>query len=108
MLPLRKEVNHAQQKYGRTHAGHQSPRWPAHYEAEALARLEEHYKDQLLIVAGEIHAVGQQAQELRLAISTHEAGLVLDYIEKHQLAGISIETAEEVINALFPDRFIEP
>src|SRR3954471_25045742 len=74
----------------------------------AFSRLTEHFKDRLLISAGDTQLIDQQAQELRLAITTAEAGQVLDYIAAKELARISIETTEEVINALFPDRFIEP
>lgn len=74
----------------------------------ALARLEEHFGEKLLTVAGDTDSIDQQAQELRLAITTHEASQVLDYIAEKNLARISIETTEEVINALFPDRFVEP
>ena len=74
----------------------------------ALARLEEHFKDRLLIVASDVQTVESQAEELRLFISSEEAARVLDYLGEKKLAGLGIETTDEVINALFPDRFIEP
>jgi DNA integrity scanning protein DisA with diadenylate cyclase activity len=75
---------------------------------EALTRLEEHYSQKLLVVAGDTHLIEQQAQELRLAITTHEASQVLDYLAEKELLQIPIETTDEVINSLFPDRFQEP
>ena len=74
--------------------------------ADALARLENRFKDQLLIVAGDTQQVVRFAEELRLAITTPESATVLDYIGP--LAGITIENVEEAINTLFPGRFIEP
>ena len=74
----------------------------------ALARLEQVYTDQLLIVAGDESKVTKYAEELRLAITTPESAAVLDYIGHSALAGITIEQVEEAINVLFPGRFIEP
>ncbi|MHA3771616.1 hypothetical protein ACXR0O_08775 [Verrucomicrobiota bacterium sgz303538] len=73
-----------------------------------LARLEEHFQDSLLIVAGNVTQVAEYAEQLRLAITTPECGLVLDYVAHESLAGIHIDQVEDAINALFPDRFIEP
>jgi hypothetical protein len=75
-------------------------------EPHALTRLENHFKDSLLVVAGDIKLVASQAEELRLAIITTECGQVLDHLAP--LARISIDQTEEAINTLFPDRFIEP
>ncbi len=72
----------------------------------ALARLERLFQDSLLVVAGDITLIASQAKELRLAINTTECGLVLDHLAPH--ARISLDQAEEAINALFPDRFVEP
>lgn len=74
----------------------------------AFARLEEHYKSKLLLVAGDIELVQQQAHTLRLAISKEEAAQVLDHISEEKLVGLDIETTEEVINGLFAGRFQEP
>jgi hypothetical protein len=76
--------------------------------ADALARLESRFNDQLLIVAGDTQQVASFAEELRLAISTPESATVLDYIGTEALAGVTIEHVEEAINTLFPGRFIEP
>ena len=46
----------------------------------AFARLKEHYKSKLLIVAGDETTVAKYAKELRLAITTPESAAVLDYI----------------------------
>ena len=72
----------------------------------ALARLERHFQDSLLVVAGDINLVASQSEQLRLAITTAECGLVLDYLAPQ--ARISIDQTEEAINTLFEDRFIEP
>ena len=47
-----------------------------------------------------------QAENLRLAITTTECGLVLDHLAPQ--ARITLDQTEEAINTLFPDRFIEP
>jgi hypothetical protein len=75
-------------------------------EPHAMARLEDHFKDSLLVVAGDTKLIASQAEELRLAIITHECGKVLDHLAPH--ARISLDQTEEAINTLFPDRFIEP
>lgn len=74
----------------------------------ALARLEIYFKDSLLLVAGDESDVSQYAEDLRLAIIEKERGPVLDYIQEHQLARITIDEVEEAINALYPNRFVEP
>jgi hypothetical protein len=75
-------------------------------EPHALARLEDHSKDSLLVVAGDVKLIASQAEELRLAIITPECGQVLDHLAPQ--ARISIDQTEDAINTLFPDRFIEP
>ena len=70
----------------------------------ALARLEDEFRDSLLVVAGDVNIVARHAEHLRLAITTEECGVVLNHIS----AQISIDQVEETINSLFPDRFIEP
>jgi len=77
-------------------------------DPHVLAKLEDHFKGSLLVVAGTETDVAQYAEELRLAIIDEERGPVLDYIQQHQLAHVTIDQVEEAINALFPDRFIEP
>ena len=77
-------------------------------EPHALARLENHFKSSLLVVAGNETDVAKFAEELRLAIIETERGLVLDYIQQHGLSKLTIDQVEEAINALYPDRFIEP
>jgi hypothetical protein len=57
----------------------------------ALAKLEWHFKDQLLIVAGDVNDVERHAEKLRLAITTPEAGLVLDHIGGTSVVAITIE-----------------
>jgi len=75
-------------------------------EPNAVGRLEDRFKDSLLGVAGDIKLIASQAEELRLAITTAEWGLVLDHLAPH--ARISLDQTEEAINTLFPDRFQEP
>ena len=72
----------------------------------ALARLENQFKDSLLVVAGDINSIASQAEQLRLAITTAECGRVLDHLAPK--AHISIDQTEDAINTLFEDRFIEP
>ena len=50
--------------------------------------------------------VAKHAEELRLAVTTAECASVLDHVAPH--IRITIDQAEESINTLFPDRFIEP
>jgi hypothetical protein len=57
-------------------------------------------------LAGDVVTIASHAKELRLAINTTECGQVLDHLAPQ--ACISLDQAEEAINALFPDRFIEP
>ena len=73
---------------------------------DALARLEDHFKDSLLVVAGDTSQVAAHAETLRLAISTSECGLVLDHLAPQ--VRISLDQTEDAINTLFDDRFIEP
>ena len=73
---------------------------------DALARLEDHFQDSLLVVAGDITTVASQAEKLRLAIITAECGLVLDHLAP--LVCVTIDHVEDAINTLFDDRFIEP
>ena len=72
----------------------------------ALARLERHFENSLLVVAGDVNLIASQAEELRLAIITTECGAVLDHLAPQ--TRISLDQTEEAINTLFPDRFIEP
>jgi hypothetical protein len=74
----------------------------------ALARLEIFFKDGLLLVAGNETDVAEYAEHLRLAIIENERGPVLDYIKEHRLAQVTIDQVEEAVNALYPDRFVEP
>jgi hypothetical protein len=75
-------------------------------DPHALARLEDRFKDSLLIVAGDTQLVASQAETLRLAITTTECGLVLDHLAPQ--VRISLDQTEETINTLFPNRFQEP
>jgi len=71
---------------------------------QTLARLEDEFKDSLLVVAGAVNTVARDAEKLRLAITTEECAVVLDHLDVE----ITIDDTEEAINSLFPDRFQEP
>ena len=74
----------------------------------ALARLERHFENSLIVVAGDVQTVAEHAEKLRLAVITSECGVVLDFIAQRKNARISIDHVEDAINTLFEDRFIEP
>ena len=73
---------------------------------QTLAKLEDEFKESLLVVAGDVQSVAQQAEQLRLAITTNECAQVLDSLAPE--IRITLDQTEEAINTLFPDRFIEP
>jgi hypothetical protein len=75
---------------------------------DALAKLEAHFHDQLLMIVGDSAHVADFAEQLRLAITTPEISTVLDHIAREGTIGMSIDHVEDAINTLFPDRFIEP
>jgi hypothetical protein len=77
-----------------------------HAPPDALERLEDHFEDLLLVVAGTTQTIASFAEELRLAITTDEYGLVLDHLAPQ--VRITIDQTDEAINTLFPDRFVEP
>jgi len=54
-----------------------------------LQRLEDHFHDQLLIIAADVPLLQPYAQELRLTINTEEFAAVLDHLAGH--AGWTIE-----------------
>jgi hypothetical protein len=64
-------------------------------------------KDSLLIVACTTQTVAKHAEQLRLAITTPECAIALDYIGSKAMAGITIDHVEDAINTLFPGRLIE-
>ena len=70
----------------------------------SLARLEDEFKESLLVVAGDVNTVARDAEKLRLAITTDECAVVLDHLDVE----ITIDDTEDAINSLFPDRFVEP
>ena len=75
-----------------------------HAPQDALARLEDEFKDSLVVIAGDVNTVARDAEKLRLAITTEECGVVLDHLDVE----ITLDDTEEAINTLFPDRFVEP
>lgn len=74
----------------------------------ALTRLDEHFKDVLLINAGDVHDIAKHAEKLRLTITDDEGALVVDHLAQIQAISITIDHVEDAINSLFEDRFIEP
>ena len=77
-------------------------------KTSALARLEEHFRDNLILNAGNTDFVASTAENLRLAITTEECPAVLDYIAQKSMVAINIEHVDTAINELFDNRFIEP
>lgn len=71
----------------------------------ALARLERHFECFLIVVGGDINLVAHHAEQLRLAITTDECGLVLDHLARQ--IRITMNQTENAINTLFKGRFIE-
>lgn len=72
----------------------------------ALMKLEECYRDDLLVIAGNIETIADDAKELRLDISKEECGAVLDSIATEAM--VTLEHVETAAYALFGNRFIEP
>ena len=78
-------------------------------QATALSRLEHHFRDRLLVDAGNVDTVGAYAEQLRLRITEDERATVLDYIAEKKKVMITIDVTEDTINERFGwDRFIEP
>ena len=76
-------------------------------QTAALARLEHHFRDRLLVNAGDVSTVGTYAEELRLYITEDERATMLDYIGERRTVAVNIDIVEAAINELFVDRFIE-
>ena len=77
-------------------------------QTTALDRLEHHFRDRLLIDAGDVATVGTYAEELRLRITEDERSVVLNYVAERWVVVVNIDIVEAAINDLFVDRFIEP
>jgi len=76
---------------------------------QALVELEEHYRNALLVNAGDVDVVSAFATQLRLRVASEECGAVLDYMASKNMVGITIDHTEDAINELLgEDRFIEP
>ncbi len=76
---------------------------------DALKKLANHYRNQYLVNAGGVQFVASSAEQLRLNITTEECSLVLDYIARKSVVGITVDHVETAINELLgEDRFIEP
>ena len=79
-----------------------------HGSHEQEKQLMKHFKDRLILDAGNAKLVAKYAKKLRLNISKEECSQVLDAIAQRELVGITIEQVDEVVNDLFGNRFIEP
>ena len=75
---------------------------------EQEQHLLEHFNHRLIIDAGSVQLVAAYAETLRLAITEEECSQVLDVIGLKQMTVLTMEQVDEVVNELFPDRFIEP
>ena len=75
---------------------------------EQEQRLRHHFKDKLILDAGNTQQISNYAKKLRLEANEQECSQVLDAIAERQMVGIDIEHVDEVVNDLFPNRFIEP
>jgi hypothetical protein len=75
----------------------------------SLEVLEEHFKQRLLVDAGDVDTIITHAQHLRLRVEKDECGAVLDYLASKGMVSITIDHVEEAINTVYgEDRFIEP
>ena len=78
-------------------------------QTSALNRLEHHFRDRLLVDAGNVFTTGEYAEQLRLNITEDERSIVLDYIAEKKMVAVTIDVVEDAINELLGwDRFIEP
>lgn len=77
-------------------------------KTSALAQLEDHFKRQYLVNAGDVQFVASAAEQLRLRITREECSMVLDHIASKGMVGITVDVVEQAINGLLgEDRFIE-
>ena len=78
-------------------------------QATALTRLENHFRDRLLVDVGHVATVGTYAKQLRLRITADERATVLDHIAEKQMMMVNVDVVETAINERFGwERFIEP
>jgi hypothetical protein len=76
---------------------------------EHLVQLERHFNHRLILDVGNIDTIMAHSSELRLRITREECPLILDYIARKGMCGITIDHVEQAINELLgEDRFIEP
>ena len=76
--------------------------------ASALEKLEEYFRENLIVNAGSTDFVASTAVKLRLAITKEEWSIVLDHIARKSMVGITVDHVDTAINDLFDNRFIEP
>ena len=80
-----------------------------HLPHDAIAQLERHFHDRLILDAGDVEFVTSGAKQLRLRVEKDERPLVLDYIASKAMISITLDNVEVAINELLgEDRFIEP
>jgi len=76
---------------------------------DALEQLEHHFATRLIFDAGSVDTIEAAAKQLRLSITKDECSMVLDYIARKGMVGITVDVVETAINELLgEDRFIEP
>jgi len=76
---------------------------------DALAHLERHFNDRLILDAGNTSTIEAHAKTLRLRVEPDERLAVLDYIAQKGMVAITIDHVEDAVNSLLgEDRFIEP
>ena len=78
------------------------------YPAIALDQLEQFYRDDCLMVFGDLEFVKNAATDLGFNLSEEESIAVLNHIAKEAWIGITFEHVSTAVAALFPNRLIEP
>jgi hypothetical protein len=74
----------------------------------ALARLEEFFQDDCLVIVGNVESVEAAVAKLRLNIREEECGKILDHIACQKAVSITVDHVEAAAYELFGNRFIEP
>ena len=78
------------------------------YPAIALDQLEKYYRDDCLMIFGDLEFVKNAATDLGFNLSEEESIQVLNHIAKKAWIGITFEHVSTAVAALFPNRLIEP
>jgi hypothetical protein len=78
------------------------------YPAITLDKLEQYYRDDCLMVFGDLEFVKNATTDLGFNLSEEESIQVLDRIAKEAWIGITTEHVSTAVAALFPNRLITP